>query len=192
MTAVIHALRKLLDQDGPNTGELKPLLARAWPDLLGGEDTSMDSRKLDRIEEPKWTPPILSFRIERHGAMVGGGSSRAEVQSWEVDLDASTASVVHSTWRQVRPVSPRFDAQGLADELVALVDGGAEDSRLEWSEDRSTVRIALNKIEPLSQGFKDTLAGRRRRFAPALDSAMAQAGWHRSGNRTYVYSRRSL
>ncbi len=36
---------------------------------------------LDRTSNMMWDPPILSFDIERHGAIVAGGSGYAEIQS---------------------------------------------------------------------------------------------------------------
>jgi hypothetical protein len=47
---------------------------------------------LNRMEKPIWNPPILTFRIERHGA-AALGSSRAEVQEWTVDLERMTTTV---------------------------------------------------------------------------------------------------
>ncbi len=50
----------------------------------------MHAGKLGRMEDVRWEPPVLSFRIERHGAM-GVGSTRAELQNWRVDFDLKPA-----------------------------------------------------------------------------------------------------
>ncbi len=60
--------------------QLEGLLARAWHLLQGGGDEDMAGYKIiDRPEGLRWEPPHLRFEIERHGAMVAGGSSRAEI-----------------------------------------------------------------------------------------------------------------
>jgi hypothetical protein len=66
--------------------ELLRFLEPAWPEIVGSERERMNNEKLDRMESLVWMPPNLSFSIERHGAMVAGGSSRAKVQTWEVDV----------------------------------------------------------------------------------------------------------
>jgi hypothetical protein len=67
--------------------------------------------------------PVLSFRIERHGAM-GVGSTRAELQNWRVDLDRKTAQCERS--RSYRQALPRAEvvriepiARELADSIIA-------------------------------------------------------------------------
>jgi hypothetical protein len=42
------------------------------------------------MEDLEWNPPMLSFIIERHGAMVLG-STRAENQRWEIDMNKMEA-----------------------------------------------------------------------------------------------------
>jgi hypothetical protein len=65
------------------------LLAGCWHEFVGAESQRMHAGKLGRMEDVRWEPPVLSFRIERHGAM-GVGSTRAELQNWRVDLDRKT------------------------------------------------------------------------------------------------------
>ena len=54
------------------------LLAEAWSSLEGGNDQNIDPTKIHRAESIRWTPPILSFVLERHGGTVNG-SSRADL-----------------------------------------------------------------------------------------------------------------
>ncbi len=73
--------------------DIEGLLARlkpAWHHLEGSESNSMAAYKLDRIEDPDWAPPILSFVVDRHGATVLG-STRGELQHWTVNLDTDEA-----------------------------------------------------------------------------------------------------
>ena len=71
--------------------ELVRLLAQVWPSLAGASDEAMAGWKLDRMEDVSWEPPLLSFRIERHGG-TRLGSTRASMQIWTIDLDAGTAT----------------------------------------------------------------------------------------------------
>jgi hypothetical protein len=182
MRETIGALRGSLEQNGVGSEEFTSLLVDAWPDLMGSSDSSMTPAKLHRVEKPAWEPPLLRFQIERHGAIVGGGSTRAEIQFWEVNLDNGTAEICHTSWRQVRPMSPRFNAQQAADEIVGLVLQRAEDDRLAWSEGGQAVRVVIANIGPLSVGYTQTLQGRHSRFCQALDAAMTAIGWRRGGS----------
>ena len=86
----IAALRKFLgdfrEGEVPVTDALVGLLQGCWHELDGSGDTKMNAGKLDRIEQVRWEPPVLSFVIERHGALAFR-SIYAELHQWEVDLD---------------------------------------------------------------------------------------------------------
>src|SRR5947208_12462125 len=72
----ITALRKFLDDCGerelPVTDALVRLLQGCWHNLQGSGETRMAAWKLERIEQVRWDPPVLSFVVERHGAAVLG------------------------------------------------------------------------------------------------------------------------
>src|SRR5262245_57885057 len=84
-----------------DTSTLARLLADAWHDFAGSNYAGMEGRKLlDRnIEYVAWTPPLLTFTVERHGATVLG-STRAKLQEWTLDLEMRTASFVEKRHRQ--------------------------------------------------------------------------------------------
>src|SRR4051812_47015376 len=83
------------------TEEIESLLAPCWDDLDGSDEGGMDGDKLlGRMEKVVWSPPVLTFVIERHGGTVNG-STRAELQHWTVDLDAGTAEIAESKTRQL-------------------------------------------------------------------------------------------
>lgn len=64
--------------------QLALLLREAWVSLAGGDETRMDASKLEgRMEKVTWTPPVLTFTIERHGETVMG-SSRSRLYRWTV------------------------------------------------------------------------------------------------------------
>jgi len=151
------------------------LMSHAWPEFDGSEEEGMDSVKLARMERPCWDPPVLTFRIERHGAMVAGGSSRAEMQTWTVDVDKAEVDVAVSGYRQIEPMAPRLDVKPLVAEIVSLIEAGQDDERLKWSADRSRVTVRTGRILP--PAYKRTMEGRRQRFGDALREAMTLAGW---------------
>src|SRR5690348_8052575 len=75
-----------------DTSVVEELLVQCWECLSGANDTRMVAYKIHRMENAEWNPPLLQFEIERHGGTVWG-SSKAELQSWTVDVEHGTASV---------------------------------------------------------------------------------------------------
>jgi hypothetical protein len=161
---------------------LAPLLARAWPALGGEGEQRTWSRKLGRLEQPTWQPPVLRFALERHGAMAMG-STRAEVHWWEVDMERGSASIADVRSRQVHRMDARLNVRALADEIADLITRHAVDPRLAWKSS-SEVRINIGVTIPAT--FRETTQGRRRRFAAALDERLASRGWGLSGRWTYA------
>jgi hypothetical protein len=193
MSRNLAALRRFLAAAGPghikDADALIELLAAVWPSLVGADDEAMASRKLGRMEDPEWRPPLLTFSIERHGAVVLGGT-RADLQQWTVNLDTLTASVEGAGRRQLRSLAPRLNVAPIVAETVELVAAGLEDDRLGWSPDRQTVRVRIGKIIP-ADGFQQTVAGRRKRFRDKLTAAMAASGWSVGASAgTFVRTRR--
>jgi hypothetical protein len=106
------------------------LLAKCWHELEGAGETAMTELKLDRAEDLRWDPPILSFVIERHGGTVLG-SSRAKLHEWRVDLDRKTAHCERGRYRQLRPAAPKFDVKAPAARVVdAVTEGPTSESDL--------------------------------------------------------------
>lgn len=175
------ALRDFLAQQ--SAGELGPaavevtigLLASCWDELDGSSAESMNPEKLpDRAEELVWNPPILSFRIERHGGTVLG-STRAEVHGWDVDVEQGIARCdPHAGYRQVRPTSPRLHVKPIAEEIARHVMSDADHRAMKWSEDRCRVRIQIGAVIA-GTGFKQTVADRRKRFRASLRERLP--GW---------------
>jgi hypothetical protein len=154
---------------------LELLLAAVWDDF-SGDDGGMDAYKLPkRMENPIWNPPILTFRIERHGA-ASLGSSRAEVQEWTVDLEGLTASVKVAGRRQISPLQPRLDVKPIAADLCSAVLTGKQDDRLKW-DGTSKVRVLMGKVLPERSALKETVAYRRKRLRNELTRLLAPEGW---------------
>lgn len=155
--------------------ELESLLADAWDTISGNDAGGMQGYKLHgRIEDPEWASPILSFRIERHGGAFYG-STRAEIQGWEVDCSNWTADINSVTRRQISRMAPRLDVKPLAAEVLNLILSGQNDPRLKWTGDKR-VRINIGKIIP-DDGYKATVAGRRSRFNDHLSVLLKPHGW---------------
>lgn len=87
----------------------------------------MAAYKLERLEEPTWMPPLLSFVVERHGGTVLG-STRAELQKWWVDPFKAEVVLSKGGWRQLYPMSPRLNVGPLADRVAELVLSGMDDT----------------------------------------------------------------
>lgn len=168
-------------------GELERLLAVYWHELSEDRTGGMKGEKiLNRTEALSWTPPCVSFKIERHGATVLR-STYAELQSWTVDVDVMSASYdpVNSRNRQVRKPQPRLDVVPLVAEIISLVKRKKDDPRLKWYED-GRVRIFCGEFIP-SDGPEQTVTGRRTRFRAELVARMAEIGWEELNKRAYIY-----
>lgn len=174
---------------GPNADrdELLRHLVGIWHSLAGSTELGMDASKLHRIENPSWQPPLLTFDLERHGAIMGGASTRAQMQHWVVDAQAGTVEAREAGFRQAGAMTPRLDVRPLVEEIVGLIAKDADDDRLTWSDDRRTVRVNIGRVIP-DDGFKQTVAGRRKRFRSALDEHLVEHGWDRTAT-PYRYSR---
>jgi hypothetical protein len=176
--AALNELRRWLSAAGeePDPRELGGRLGAVWHLFRGGRAEGMNAGKLRRIESPRWSPPILEFKIERHGGTVLG-SSRAELQRWTLDLEDLTASCSRGGHRQLRSMQARLDVAPVAAEVAALVERGAKDPRLKW--DGETVTVIVSSIAELKPGsaVSRTLKGRRERFRDKLLPAMAALGY---------------
>jgi len=184
----MSVLRTFLDAQGAGpVADGEGLIARlvpVWPDLEGADDQAMEPRKLRRMENPEWRPPVLTFAVERHGGTVLG-SARADRQTWTVNLDSATALPATSGYRQLRQRAAPLRVEPLVAEVVRLVGNSLDHKWLKWSADHETVSIAVGQIIPAG-GPKQTLDSQRRRFGAKLQSAMAEAGWAKTAPATFV------
>lgn len=156
------------------TDEVEAWLFQRWDSLAGGADTKMAAHKLLRgIEDLSWEPPVLTFRIERHGGTVGG-STRAEMQGWAIDTHASTATAFSAGHRQLYQAAARLDVKPLAAEIARMITEGSQDPRLSWKNANHAV-LRISEIIPETN--KQTTTGRRRRFRAVLDLLLREAGW---------------
>lgn len=181
-----------LRRTGPLPPSLIPivvsLLKEVWDDL-DGDGGGMTIEKLHgRLESVIWESPMITFRIERHGATVLG-SSRAEVQEWTVDLERRTKAVRTVGRRQVTPMQPKLDVTPIAEEIADAILAGRPDDRLKW-ERADRVRVVIGKVLPGNSAVRETLAGRRKRLREGLCAILATAGWQMTS--ANVFEKRTL
>jgi hypothetical protein len=159
-----------------DTEQLEALLASCWHEFDGSSDKGMTGCKLrDRMEQATWDPPRIEFVIERHGGTVLG-SSRAEIHSWTVDVQAKTATCGKGSHRQLRPMASGLDVHPLAEEIAQLILDRSQDARLTRSADGS-VRVAIGKVIATGSAVPQTLSARRKRFRLALKERLEPRGW---------------
>jgi hypothetical protein len=184
MDKLKNHLTGLVPGEIADTADLERLLAASWGDFAGSGDGGMESYKLlGRMEDVHWEPPILLFVIERHGGTVCG-STRAELQHWEVNLDTMTVEITKVGRRQLEPMARRIDVEPIKNDLVQKILAGEEDPRLRWIE-AGMVQVVLAWIFPDGSGYKQTVEGRRRRVGRILEAELECHGWCYEGRNVF-------
>ena len=174
---------------GDDLVRVRSLLAACWHLFGGHDETKMEAYKLERMEQVTWCKPELSLVIERHGG-TKGGSSRAELQQWLVNLETRQIHRSESRIRQLRKAAPRLDIAELVGRLVATIESGGPPPswlRRDGTDSNSVqiVVIVVSKIPELTVGPdkpKKTIEGRRKRFRAALTEILEKRGWVEVGN----------
>ena len=162
--------------DEQTIAEIGLLLFACWNELSRSDEEGMSSSKVHRIEQPEWSPPVLTFVIERHGATVMG-SSRAALHQWTVNVEQWSAICDQSFgYRQVTKRKPPLKVKPIAECVGSLVVNGQDDPRLKWSRGSSQVRILIGEIIP-DDCARQTVRDRRRRFAKALKAILEEHEW---------------
>ena len=143
-----------------DTDALESLLEAEWDNLQGSDAGGMQANKLNgRIEDLSWEPPCITFSIKRHGATVKG-STRGEVQDWEIDT-SSWKATYSERYYQVYASQKPFDAKPLAENIANMIIHGQQSSSLKRYPD-GRVKVLIGTIIPegLLEADK-TVAGRR-------------------------------
>lgn len=192
MASKLDSLRSFLSKVQPGrigvTHDLEQHLARSWEELSGEVGNMEGSKVIGRIEHVTWSPPILTFTIERHGGTVLG-SVYAATQYWTVDIANGTASLEPGESRLVGARERPLRIEPLTEEVVKLVVSGKDDPRLKWHS-ASKVRVLISKILPKGPTAQKTLIGRRRRLARAIEESLSIHGWERVSTQ-HIYERQS-
>jgi hypothetical protein len=158
---------------------LDRLLAECWGEFDGSHDGGMEASKLlGRMEKIHWKPPILHFVVERHGGTVCG-STRAELQHWEVNLNDMTAQLTETGQRQLEPMTPRLSIKALAEEIAQAILNDADDGRFDRDEHDGSVVVNASMLFPTGSGYKRTVEGRRMRLCKYIEVILSDHGWRK-------------
>lgn len=187
MKKLIEYLESIPSGAIEDTEQIAQLLATYWHQLQCDNAEGMEASKTYRMENVFWNPPILVFNIERHGGIVQGGSTRAEIQQWAINVETKSLSGGGTgRYRQIYPMAPRLNIKPIAKEIADLILNKQEDDRLKWNKDGS-VRVRIAKIIPDDSGFKQTVEGRIRRFRTELEALLKATGsWHKLSTNVYT------
>lgn len=160
----------------PENIKLDKALAGCWDRFTGNGEGGMEGYKLlGRMESVHWQSPILRFKIERHGGTVNG-STRAELQHWEVNLDDQTAYIVKEGHRQLKTMAPRVSVKVIAEEIADLIISGKNDERIRRQDDGS-VKVRASRVFTGRSGYKRTVEGRRKRLVECVRDQLFERGW---------------
>ena len=187
MEQLLDYLRSIPQGQIVDCGQLESLLANCWEDFRGANAEGMEARKLfGRMEDIFWKPPVLTFTLERHGG-TALGSTRAELQYWQVNIETRSAACSAGSYRQVTRMQPRLNVKPIANVIVGLIIERRQDKRLKWHTDDS-VHLLIGKILPRDSAVKQTLRGRRKRFSAEVEQLLATHGWRRVKANVYARS----
>jgi hypothetical protein len=160
-------------------------LSDCWHELDGsGEEGMHGGKLLRRTEEMRWRPPLLTFKLERHGGTVLG-SVYADVQTWTVNIEKKTAQVALTGRRQLRAKDKVVSTKPLAEEIGQLILSGATDPRLVWKNDAHKVRVDIKKVIPITNA--QTTLSRRKRFRVDLKNFLGNHGWRMTTYNEYEH-----
>lgn len=175
MEALKKYLQKMPAGTIDETTELERLLAQYWHQLEG-DHGGMEGYKLcGRMEDVSWSPPTITFTIERHGGTVLG-STRAELQHFRVDVEQKTIDCSKFGYRQIRSRQSPVDVGPIASEIARLILNAEQDDRLKWHGDER-VSVRIGEIFPHYSAVQQTLTARRKRFRKALTEQLIVEGW---------------
>ncbi len=163
-----------------DTSRVQGFLAEHWDQLDKYVEGGMRGVKVvGRTEQMEWQPPVLSFKIERHGG-IALGSSRAELQHWRLDTANCVATFNGDSYRQKRPKNRMPDVESIAREITPLILERREDDRLKWPGD-GKVKILSDRILGGQYAPKETLEGWRKRLRKAVLRLIEPQGWVTKG-----------
>jgi hypothetical protein len=111
-----------------------------------------------------------------------GQLCRAERHEWTVNPNLATADCAPVGYRQLKPTAPRLDVKSIAARVCDAVQQGPA-SNCDLVKQRIVVwrdsgHCSINHLELLpSDGYRQTVAGRRRRLRDELRKRMQALGW---------------
>ncbi|MHC4132959.1 MAG: hypothetical protein ACYSR3_13360 [Planctomycetota bacterium] len=167
-----------------DTSEIEQMLVVSWEEFtFTGMEGGMAGHKISgRIEGAEWNPPLLSFTIERHGAMKFS-SSRAELQHWVLNINTGEAGFTQG-YREKSKRLPPLKTKPLAEDVGKLIVSRKDDKKLKWYDDKTCIKVIIGEIIP-DNIAKQSLASRRKRFRRDLTEFLSKFGWQEIGPNNY-------
>jgi hypothetical protein len=135
-------------------------LENCWNEFSGSRETKMEAHKLSRAEDLAWRPPSLYFKVARHGG-TELGSTREQMQHWQVNLEEKIAHQATRGFRQLIPMAQRLtnaELNTIAMRVTKVIQAGPEiksDIRLIWINE-AEFRIMPSSLIP-ADGFRRQL-----------------------------------
>jgi hypothetical protein len=173
------------------------LVEESWDKFDGSNRTKMEVGKIDRDDDPMdllWDQPKLTLTVDRHGGAVMG-STRAERQTWTLNLETLTTIQSVSGYRQLRPNSRKLDVTPIAKAVCEAVQRGPASASdlinrgiVEWR-GGDEIRVKHANLIP-NVGPNDTISGRRKRLREKLKSEMEAIGWEEDSVRQWITFKR--
>jgi len=166
--------------------DVRERIESAWLEFDKSTESKMTPAKTSRARAFMWRPPFLVFEIERHGGLVEG-SSRAEVQTWILDLDRRLATHRVTGYRQSNARDRRLDIDAMAGELARDIRERRQDIRLQWI---GEFRVRVYTEQAIPETNRQTTISRRKKFRVRLEHHL-RPDWIRvkNGNRlVFEYS----
>lgn len=185
MNTLISQLKSNLAGSGSgpvsDAAEVERLLAGSWHEFAGSNEGGMEGHKLNgRMENVVWNPPVLKFVVERHGGTILG-STRAELQHWEVNLDAGNAEITKTGHRQLKTMAPRISIKEMAEEIAQAILEGNDDKRFFIDSHNGDIVVNASSMFPTGSGFKRTVEGRRMSLCKYIADIVTDHGWQKVG-----------
>lgn len=167
--------------------DLWGVLYNTWDEIEGSAEGKMTKDKIYRAKTMEWSPPILSFVVDRHGAFVQG-SSKEELVGWDIDVSTGKAVSYAKGYRQLRPQQKILDVKVLVTDIVTALSSGLDHAAFTRKSD-AEIEVHVGVIIP-DVWPKQTVAGRRKRFRTELVKMMAIHGWiPKQKSRAYIFIR---
>jgi hypothetical protein len=162
------------------------MISETWAELgiTEVDGLPLPAEKIDntvhKFSKVEWTPPVISFELERHGAIVGGGSIDAEIYRISLDLKTDAPSRSRPSKRRVKKARPPMDLKKKAEEVVQAVLEEGDHPGIQEKGD--LVMIKIGKFIPGGGVAKETLSSRRKKVRGHADEALAELGYEKIAN----------
>ena len=124
------------------------------------------------------------------------GSSRAERQTWTLNLETMTAIQGVSGYRQLTLNSPKLDVTSIVKAICEAAQRGPTSPSdlidrgiVEWSGNEE-IRVKHAILIP-NVGPKDTISGRRKRLREKLKSELKAIGWEQVSIHQWITFKRA-